>query len=180
MAINCYVSSNICRNCRDSVGGITAAYVIAGPVTGVTYTSGDTIDKIGAISGSVYSYQFEKGTSVYTETINASIENGTVFYQQDLTMVFFKVQAAIRSQIKLLAANTNLKVIVEFNDGSLFYLGQTFGMTLSAGEASSGTAYGDRNGYSLTLTGLEAEPARELANPLSSTFIGLSLQSCSI
>ena len=93
-------------------------------------------------------------------------------------MVFFKLQQAIRNQLRLLAQNTNLKVIVETNNGSYWYLGETFGMTLSAGSGESGTAYGDRNGYSVTLTGLEAEPARELANPLDQTFVNLTLQSC--
>jgi hypothetical protein len=174
----CYVTSNICKGCRDNVGGIQAAYVIAGCVTGTTVDSDGKILTIGATGGTVYSYVFEKNTSSYVEAINASIENGTVFYQQDLTMVFFKLQQAIRNQLRLLAQNTNLKVIVETNNGSYWYLGETFGMTLSAGSGESGLAYGDRNGYSVTLTGLEAEPARELANPLDQTFVGLSLQSC--
>jgi hypothetical protein len=51
-------------------------------------------------------------------------------------------------------------------------------MFLSAGTGESGTTFGDRNGYSITLQGLEKDPARELANSLSSTLVGLSLSNC--
>jgi hypothetical protein len=51
-------------------------------------------------------------------------------------------------------------------------------MYLSAGTGESGTAFGDRNGYSITLQGLEKDPARELAGSLSSTLVGLTLVPC--
>jgi hypothetical protein len=37
-------------------------------------------------------------------------------------------------------------------------LGVTNGMSLNAGTADSGAAFGDRNGYTLTFDGLEADP----------------------
>jgi hypothetical protein len=173
--ITCYSTSNIAKGCRDNVGGIKAAYVVAGNVTGVTEDSTGKILTVGAVSGTVFTFQVEKNTSNFIETITPSLENGTVFYQQDLTLVFFKLQQEIRNQLRLLAQNTNLKMFVETNDGSIFYLGQDFGMFLSAGTAESGTAFGDRNGYSVTLQGLEKDPARELAGSLSSTLVGLTL-----
>jgi hypothetical protein len=175
---NCLTTSSICKGCRDNVGGIKAAYVIAGCVTGVTTNGDDKIVTVGATGGTVYEFQVEKNTSNFIETITPSLENGTVFYQQDLTLVFFKLQQAIRNQLRLLAQNTNLKVFVETNDGSIFYLGEDFGMFLSAGTGESGTTFGDRNGYSITLQGLEKEPAKELAGPLASTLVGLTLSPC--
>lgn len=174
----CYITNNICKGCRDNVGGIKAAYIVAGCVTGTTVNGDGEILTVGATGGTVYEFQVEKNTSSFVETITPSLENGTVFYQQDLTLVFFKLQQAIRNQIRLLAQNTNLKVFVETNDGSIFYLGEDFGMYLSAGTGESGTAFGDRNGYSITLQGLEKDPARELAGSLQSTLVGLTLQSC--
>jgi hypothetical protein len=175
---SCYITSNICKGCRDNVGGIKAAYVIAGCVTGVTTNGDGEILTVGATGGTVYEFQVEKNTSNFIETITPSLENGTVFYQQDLTLVFFKLQQAIRNQLRLLAQNTNLKVFVETNDGSIFYLGEDFGMYLSAGTGESGTTFGDRNGYSITLQGLEKDPARELAGSLASTLVGLTLVPC--
>ena len=176
---SCLTTSSICKGCRDNVGGIKSAYVIAGCVTGTTENAEGEILTVGATGGTVYQFQVEKNTSNFIETITPSLENGTVFYQQDLTLVFFKLQQATRNQLRLLAQNTNLKVFVETNDGSIFYLGEDFGMFLSAGTGESGTAFGDRNGYSITLQGLEKDPARQLAGSLSSTLVGLTLAPCS-
>jgi len=175
---SCLVSSSICKSCRDNVGGIKAAYIVAGCVTGTTVNGDGEILTVGATGGTVYTFQVEKNTSNFIETITPSLENGTVFYQQDLTLVFFKLSQAKRNQIRLLAQNTDLKVFVETNDGSIFYLGEDFGMFLSAGTGESGTTFGDRNGYSITLQGLEKDPARELANSLSATLVGLTLDTC--
>ena len=175
---SCLVTSNICKGCRDNVGGIKAAYIVAGCVTGTTVDANGKILTVGATGGTVYTFQVEKNTSSFVETITASLENGSVFYQQDLTLVFFKLDQAKRNQIRLLAQNTDMKVFVETNDGSIFYLGEDFGMFLSAGTGESGTTFGDRNGYSITLQGLEKDPARELANSLSATLVGLSLSNC--
>lgn len=176
---NCLITSNICKGCRDNVGGIKAAYVVAGCVTGTTEDADGKILTVGATGGTVYQFQVEKNTSNFIETITPSLENGTVFYQQDLTLVFFKLQQSTRNQLRLLAQNTNLKVFVETNDGSIFYLGENFGMFLSAGTGESGTAYGDRNGYSITLQGLEKEPAKQLAGALDTSLVGLTLAPCS-
>lgn len=175
---SCYVSSNICKGCRDSVGGIKQVYIVAGCVTGVTQDADQKILTVGATGGTVYTFQVEKNTSNFVETIVASLENGTVVYQQTLSLVFLKLQQSTRNQIKLLAQNTDMKVFVETNDGSIFYLGEDFGMALQAGTGETGTAFADRSAYTVTLEGFEREPAKELAGSLSSTLVGLTLASC--
>lgn len=176
----CYVTSNICKGCRDNVGGVKAAYIFGACVTGVTEDGDFKITDIAGTGGTstVYTFAVEKETSSFTEAINASIPNGTVFYQQDLNLVFHKLQQSTRNQIRLLAQNTNLKVVVETNNGSYWYLGENFGMTLSAGSAETGTAYGDRNGYTITLTGLEREPAKELDGTIADVISGFTLEDC--
>lgn len=175
---SCMVTSNICKGCRDSVGGIKQVYLVAGCVTGVTENGDQEILTVGAVSGSVYTFQVEKNTSNFVETIAASLENGTVVYQQTLNLVFLKLQQSTRNQIKLLAQNTNMKVFVETNDGTILYLGEDFGMALSSGTAESGTAFADRSGYTIVLDGFEREPAKQLAGSLSSTLVGLTLEAC--
>ena len=175
---SCYTTANVCKGCRDSVGGIKQVYIVAGCVTGVTENGDQEILTVGASGGTVYTYQVEKNTSNFVENIQASLENGTVVYNQQVNLVFLKLQQSTRNQIKLLAQNTNMKVFVETNEGSIFYLGEDFGMALSSGTAESGTAFADRNGYTLLLEGFEKEPAKKLANSLSSTLVGLSLSSC--
>jgi hypothetical protein len=175
---SCYTTANICKGCRDAVGGIKQVYIVAGCVTGVTTNANQEILTVGATGGTVYTYQVEKNTSNFVENIQASLENGTVVYNQQVNLVFLKLQQSTRNQIKLLAQNTNMKVFVETNEGSIFYLGEDFGMALSSGTAESGTAFADRNGYTLLLEGFEKEPAKKLANSIDATLVGLTLSSC--
>ena len=175
---SCFTTANICKGCRDAVGGIKQVYIVAGCVTGVTENGDQEILTVGATGGTVYTYQVEKNTSNFVENIQASLENGVVVYNQQVNLVFLKLQQSTRNQIKLLAQNTNMKVFVETNEGSIFYLGEDFGMALSSGTAESGTAFADRNGYTLLLEGFEKEPAKKLAGSLTSTLVGLSLSSC--
>ena len=71
--------------------------------------------------------------------------------------------------MSILAKNPNLKVIVETNNGSVdgvgkfFYLSQENGLQLLSGTGQTGTAFGDLNGYNLTFTGQEPEPASEIS-----------------
>lgn len=154
---NCLITSAICKGCRDTVGGLKNAYVLAGSITGVTYSSGSIASMSG--TGTWYQFQLEKNTASFTETITASLENGTVFYQQDLVMVFNKLRQTVQNQLIKLAQCTELRVLVESNEGTWFLLGYDFGMALSAGSASTGLTFGDRNGYTVTLTGFERDPA---------------------
>jgi hypothetical protein len=174
---SCFITSNVLKGCRDSIGGIKQVYIVAGCVTGITENADQEIVTVGATGGTVYTYQVEKNTSNFVENIQASLENGTIVYNQQLNLVFLKLQQSTRNQIKLLAQNTNMKVFVETNEGSIFYLGEDFGMALASGTAESGTAFADRNGYTVVLEGFEKEPAKKLAGSLSSTLVGLTLAS---
>ena len=166
--MSCDITSGFTLGCRDNSGGIKNIYILSGSIDTVDgYTNGF----ITAISGSGVFYKFElaKQTGDFTETINASTENGTVFYEQVVNSPFHKMQSSTRNQIKVLAQNPALKVVVETNNGQddsigvLFLAGQQNGMTLSGGTGQTGTAFGDLNGYSLTFTGQEPLPASEVS-----------------
>ena len=162
----CDVTSGFQLGCRDNSGGIKSIYMLSGSVAGITDASGAISD----ISGSGVFYQFDltKNTGDFTETPNPSLENGTVFYQQTVNAAFHKLQASVRNQVKVLAQNPDLKIVVETNNGSedyvgsFFYVGRYRGATLTGGSGTTGTAFGDANQYSLTFEGLEPQPAEEI------------------
>jgi hypothetical protein len=99
------------------------------------------------------------------ETVTASIQNGTIFYAQELTIVLNKLQANTRNEILLLAKN-NLVAIVEDKNGKYWYLGQDGGLDITGGTAGSGTAAGDRSGYELTFSGQEKELSPEVLDSI--------------
>jgi len=175
----CDINSGFVLGCRDNSGGIRKVYILGDVGAEVTsVTNAGTLGEIDSMTGTGNFYEFDlvKQTSSYTETINASMENGTVWYQQDVVLVFHKLEQEKRNQVKLLAQNPALKVVVETNNGNQFYIGEMNGATLTAGTAQTGVAFGDANSYNITLTGMEPEPANEIDGLLSTiTLTGITV-----
>ena len=59
-------------------------------------------------------------------------------------------------------AQNTLVAVAKDNNGKYWYLGKTRGLDLTGGNAGTGTAEGDRSGYTLTFTGAEAALAPEV------------------
>ena len=181
----CDITSGFTLGCRDNSGGIKNVYILSGSISTIADTAGDS--PITAITGSGTFYQFEltRQTGDFTETPTPSLENGTVFYQQDLNVAFHKLQSSIRNQVKVLAQNPDLKIVVETNNGvespytgRYFLMGRYRGASLSAGSGASGTAFGDANQYALTFSGQEPEPADEILSSdgtLTSVLSGITV-----
>lgn len=149
--------------CFDSVAGIkkvliakyddTATFTeTAGVITAITY---------GSPAETYYEFKFANGTSTFGDEGTHSIQNGTNFYTQTVTMTFHKLETAKRNAIKLLA-QTSLHVIVETMNGDYWLVGRVAGANVSASTGAAGTALGDLNGYTLTLTAMEPELAIEV------------------
>ena len=176
----CDITSGFSLGCRDNVGGITNLYILSGSIDAVTTVSEGLIDAISG-SGEFYKFELFRQTSDYSEAITSTPENGTVFYEQTVNAVFFKLQSSTRNQVKVLAQNPNLKVIVETNNGTVdgvgryWLLGEDRGLQLLSGTGASGTAYGDLNGYNLTFTGQEPNPASEISGSLAGVLSGITL-----
>lgn len=171
--MSCSITSGITLSCKDSQGGIDYLYIADLPSYDTITTDVDglvtSLDTSGAPETITwYKYEVPKQSSSFTETINADNTAQTVFYQQDALMVFTKMEAAKRDQIKLLAQNPKLLVVVKDGNGKFWSVGISRGAELSAGTVSTGTAYGDRNGGEITLTGLEPNPSYECA----ASFVG--------
>ena len=176
----CDITSGFTLGCRDNTGGIANLYILSGSITSVTDASEGLISGITG-SGEFYKFELFRQTSDFTEAITSTPENGTVFYEQTLNAVFFKLQSSTRNQVKVLAQNPNLKIIVETNNGTVdgvgryWLLGEDRGMQLLSGTGATGTAFGDLNGYSLTFTGQEPNPASEISGSLSGALSGITL-----
>jgi len=178
--MSCDITSGFELGCRDNSGGIKNLYILSGSISSVTDASEGLIQ---AISGSGEFFQFElfRQTSDFSEAISATPENGTVFYEQTVNATFFKLQSATRNQVRVLAKNPDLKVIVETNNGSTdnvgryWLLGEENGIQLLSGTGQTGTAFGDLNGYTLTFTGQEPEPASELDGDLETVVSGITV-----
>lgn len=175
---SCYTTASINLGCAANVGGIAKVYVVSGEITGATLNAVEAITGTTfAPSTELYTFEVQKQTSSLTETFNNSLENGTLFYQQDLALVFHKMEQSKRNQMKLISQSRGLQVFAEDNNGTLWFLGGIAGDALSggflsAGTGSSGTAFGDSNQYGITLSFFSKDPMSTLGASLSSVFAG--------
>ena len=152
--------------CKDSVGGIKNIYFVDfGKLGVITYESGlDTIDNltgttIGGSANSLTAFKYElKGNSSLEQTVTASRENGTVFYEQTLNITLKKLSAIDNIQLKLLAYGRPHVAVEDYN-GNVMMMGLENGADVSGGTIVTGAAMGDLSGYTLTLSGTEKQPA---------------------
>jgi hypothetical protein len=159
MAVGCALTQDYSFGCDVGIGGTKECYIIElENVTAFTEASG-VLTGITKASGKVFrKYQLVQETANFEETITGDRKNGTLFYPQKGSIVLNKQQVAVRNEILLLAKN-RLLVIIKDNNGTYRLFGREYGLMLQGGTASTGTAWGDRNGYSLEFTGNELELA---------------------
>ncbi len=131
--MSCALTTGYTLGCRDSVGGIKAIYVqnwistgscnanLSGAVTGFT----------GYNASGFFEYDLTKATSSMTETLNASMENGTIFYSPEVTFTINKMQVAVRNELRLLA-RSKVIVIVQDNNSRYWLLGAINGLEATA------------------------------------------------
>ena len=144
--------------CKDVVGGIKNVYFVDFGDMTLTFDSTDT-DVIESVGTSVASFKYEvKGNSSLEQTVNASRENGTVFYEQTLNLTLKKLTKEDNKELKLLAFGRPHVVVEDYNK-NLMIVGLEHGADVSGGTIVTGAAMGDLSGYTLTLTGMEKMPA---------------------
>jgi hypothetical protein len=160
----CALTQGYTFDCKDNIGGLKSVWFIGwNDVSSVTVASG-LVSAITKSAGKVfYKYQLVRNTASFTENIAGSIENGTVVYNQELTVVINKMNVSMRNEILLLAQN-NLMAVVEDQNGRYWLAGRYNGLDLLTGSSSTGTAQSDRNGYTLTFSGGEKELAPEVSS----------------
>jgi hypothetical protein len=94
-----------------------------------------------------------KGGNNLEQTITSSDENGTTFYGQTVTTVLTKIDALTNVELQKVISQRP-HVFVEDNNGNFFAVGLTRGCNVN-GTVTTGTALGDMNGYTLTITAEE-------------------------
>lgn len=174
--MSCNLTAGIALGCRDNVGGLMTMWITDFTnIDSLTSNTGDTITSISG-SGTFYEFQLIRTSSQHTETVNASLENGTVFYQGETVTYFAKLEQAKRNILKTLAQSQRLAIVIEDNNGDYFYLGQTYGCFISAGTSVTGKGLGDQNGYNLTFQYLEPNPMNQLSGSLASIAQGITVE----
>ena len=150
--------------CSKTTGGIKNVYfAVYDEVLATTIVNSEVTD-IDMGVDSLYRYTTPMGTASLSESISGDRAAGTLFYTPTLNITLNKLSKEDQNEIKILASN-RLICFAELNStlttnghNVIVALGIENGMELNAGTMDSGDSFGSRNGYTLTLTGMEKVP----------------------
>lgn len=143
--------------CKTAIGGVKQIWVdewVDGyweePIAGVVADA--------ATAQVLKNFEIAKNTGSFQQTINSSIDNGTLFYSQVLEVTLPVITAADSVAINNLL-KARLTIVVQDNNGNYFVMGHKHGAEASGGTIGTGAAKGDLHGYQLQFTAEEALPA---------------------
>lgn len=170
MSFTCNLTDGYVLGC-SSIGGVELVY-IGEWVEGVTVTQ----DSCGIITGitttglTVYQFEQDIEHAGLAQTGQYSRENGTVFYESNLSIKLIGLDCNVRNRMVELG-RAPLFAVVKSNAGDWYYLGLESAGRASAGDASVGTALGDMNGLNQTIQWKSANGAYLINGALVGTTI---------
>lgn len=163
--------AGLIRDCSPSMGGILEVLAANKDEIGAITTSEGIVSAIEGAEGKFYKYEFHRNTGSLTSTYQIALENGTRYVTSDLVLVFNRMETSKRVEITALAQN-NLVLIVKDANGKYWLLGMDEPVVATAGDGLTGTARGDRNGYSITLQDTSHEMPFEVDEALIEGLVG--------
>lgn len=149
-------------DCQPSLGGISKIYIA--DFADAIFTldaSGNTITGVSS-AATWYEFNFRQQTGNFTSTLQKG-DNGAVYVETDIVAVFNRMETSKRLEMNALALNDMAVVVVDCN-GKWWGFGVNRPVNSSAGTGESGTSFGDRNAYEITLHSVDGTFAPELTD----------------
>lgn len=153
MACNLFTLNGLSNQCKErNAGGVKRIYAVPyGGLGGYVNTTTDTI--VPVLTGNmIYEYTLPKNTAYLTSTYDNSVN----YYTNEVSITFNKQDTGKRIEYMALA-NTSLTMIIEDANGKYWMVGLEDSLMANGGTVESGTAMGDANKYTLTLTCISKE-----------------------
>jgi hypothetical protein len=152
-------------SCVSNLGGIKKVWLSNYVENAATIAeSGDTESVITGFSAGAkwIEYPFRKNTASLTSTLNVGDE-GSSYVSSELSLVFSRMDTPKRLAVVALALGECMAV-VEDSNGIRWFLGKDNPITCTAGTGETGTAKGDANHYTVTLTDESLEYPHQVAD----------------
>lgn len=159
--MSCDLTSGYTLPCRDSMGGATEAIVIQHEhLADATVTVVDMEVTALTLPANKQGFKFDLDTEKSSGASNptGSRENWTKMFEQEVVIVLNDRSKETRNLVSVLLQK-KLAIILKNANGLYEIYGFQNGLMLESGEAGTGTANEDRNGYSLTFNGREQDDA---------------------
>jgi hypothetical protein len=153
----CDLAAGRAYPCKDAIGGIkevlwcvlddaTYSAIVAGAVADITSTT------------TFYRWELSKNSGSFQQNVQSSVENGTVYFEQVLTLQTPKLSAADNAELHNVLKN-RMSIVVRDNNDNFHIMGYATGAEVTGGNFGTGTAKGDLNGYNIVFTAEEKQPA---------------------
>lgn len=129
--MSCILDGGVPLACLENTGGVKNVYIGEfDEATAFTYDADDIIDTVTSAK-TFYTFKFRPQTAGFNEELTKSIENGTTFWTETVTMIFHKMDAVKRNKM-LSLSGLSLHVIVQTQNGDYWWIGLANGADVSA------------------------------------------------
>jgi hypothetical protein len=159
------------RTCTNGKGGIKSVLLFpVGNISGAPVITANEITTL-TVTGETFLYKLKSNLSSFTAPIKVNKDNGTLWYEQSLSMILASDTKELRSEIHLLAQN-EVCCLVEKANGTWVALGLNEGLQVAdANEYTSGVVKSDRQGHVIVLNGLENDEVPDVADAVITTLL---------
>jgi hypothetical protein len=156
------LNAGIPAGCESNSGGVKKIWI-------TDYANVVKIEELGGVvsdielesNTSFYEFAFNKETSSFTENTVVNVQNGSIFYDQTVSLVLARREVAKRNVLKMMAMR-DLAVIVLDSNGLYWLIGKGEGAMITETQSQTGVTKEDANGYTITITAKETAPAPEI------------------
>lgn len=172
--MSCEIAGGRKIACKEGAAGLISVYFLNQGFE-VTFdgTEISDIQKAGGGAVDAYKYELDNVGNTYDETLEASRDNGTMYYNQVLTLALQTLQDADLEEFNNLAKGRPA-CIVHYRNGKARLTGISRGIDTSGGNNSGGDL-GDFQGSNLTMTAKENSYAPVLKGyTIQNPFAGLT------
>ncbi len=153
--------------CKNSVAGLKNLYIAnyssdydfivsSNGFGTASIPEGHVLTDLGNLT-EVYKYSLKNTANTFQQDMTSSSDNGTTLYNQVLNFTLTKVSAEMEFQVKNLVWGSP-QIFIEYNTGQVVLIGKERGCDISGNSQIQGTLDA-LNGYVLTATGQEKDPA---------------------
>jgi len=163
--MSCYIDQGYSLDCRNaSIGGIKELWILGDSghtISGFTTNASDEITGFSG-SGTWYNFELVKQSSSFTEEILVNDVAQSVTFQPSVVISLPKLNQTLRNLFFDLVKQNELYLIILDNNERYWAVDWSNGGLVSAGSMQVGQNYNDLNGITVTITGGEPNPSREI------------------
>ena len=161
--MNCtsYTLSGLNAGCKDSVGGVAKIWLA--DQAAVTWTINASTYTASAGPTSAFKvYNLRRGAASMTSTLTVN-DNAGSYFTTEIAMNFLKMETSKRLEVMAMLMGQCTGVVKD-NNGKYWAIGVQHPLEGSAGTGETGTATGDANQYTVTISVDEAELPYEITD----------------